>query len=80
MLNGDFVAKIRPKISVVSDAGPIIHLDELGCLHLMKDFDKVLVPDGVRREVLEHRSIAFQEEDVRRPWDAGKKVKNFPSG
>jgi predicted nucleic acid-binding protein len=65
MLNGDFVAKIRPKISVVSDAGPIIHLDELGCLHLMKDFDKVLVPDGVRREVLEHRSIMFQDEDVK---------------
>jgi hypothetical protein len=42
----------RSKTSVVCDAGPIIHLDELECLHLMEDFEKVFVPDVVRKEVL----------------------------
>ena len=59
------MARIKSKISVVCDAGPIIHLDELGCLHLMKDFDKVLVPDGVRLEVLKHRAITFKDVDVK---------------
>ncbi len=27
---------------VVCDAGPLIHLDELGCLSLLSDFDDVL--------------------------------------
>lgn len=59
------MVKTRSKISVVCDAGPIIHLDELGCLHLMKDFDEVLVPDAVRREVLKHRDITFEGVDVK---------------
>ena len=59
------MARIRSKIGVVCDAGPIIHLDELGCLHLMRDFDKVLVPNGVRREVLKHRAIAFEDVDAK---------------
>src|SRR5438270_251796 len=33
--------------SLVSDAGPLIHLDELGCLDLLQDFAEVLVPDAV---------------------------------
>jgi predicted nucleic acid-binding protein len=59
------MAKIRSKTRVVCDAGPIIHLDELGCLYVMKDFEKVLVPDGVRREVLKHRAITFENVDVK---------------
>lgn len=59
------MVKIRSKTTVVCDAGPIIHLDELGCLHLMKDFDKVLVPDGVRREALRHRAINFENVEVK---------------
>jgi predicted nucleic acid-binding protein len=65
MLIGDFMGRISSNISVVCDAGPIIHLDELACLHLMRDFDKVLVPTSVRREVLKHRLRAFEETGVR---------------
>jgi predicted nucleic acid-binding protein len=59
------MAKTRSKTSVVCDAGPIMHLDELGCLHLMTDFARVLVPDAVRREVLKHRAIPFENVDVK---------------
>lgn len=58
------MARIRPKSSVVCDAGPIIHLDEVGCLHLMRDFEKVLVPDRVCKEVLKHRNVVFEGGDV----------------
>jgi hypothetical protein len=36
----------------VCDAGPIIHLDEVGYLHLLNDFSKVSVTLGVKKEVL----------------------------
>jgi predicted nucleic acid-binding protein len=44
---------------VVSDAGPLIHLDELGCLDLLADFSSVLVPEAVWREVHIHRPSAL---------------------
>jgi len=34
--------KIKSAITVVCDAGPAIHLDELGCLDLLIDFQEVL--------------------------------------
>ena len=34
---------------VVCDAGPLIHLDELGCVDLLSDFSEVLVPETVWR-------------------------------
>jgi predicted nucleic acid-binding protein len=40
---------------VVSDAGPIIHLDELGCLDLLLDLGPVFVPGAVIAEVKRHR-------------------------
>jgi len=58
------MAEIRGRTVVVCDAGPIIHLDELGCLHLMRDFEKVLVPDSVQEEVLKHRPVGFEDADV----------------
>jgi len=61
------MARIRSKTSVVCDAGPIIHLDELECLYLMEDFEKVFVPTVVRKEVLTHRSVTFEDENVR--WE-----------
>ena len=61
------MAGIRSKTSVVCDAGPIIHLDELECLYLMEDFEKVFVPTVVRKEVLTHRSVAFEDANVR--WE-----------
>ena len=59
------MVKIKSKTRVVCDAGPIIHLDEIGCLNLMKDFEKILVPEGVRKEVLRHRAVAFENTDVK---------------
>ena len=59
------MGRIRSKTSVVCDAGPIIHLDELECLHLMEDFERVFVPDVVRKEVLTYRDVAFEDSDVR---------------
>jgi len=45
---------------VVCDAGPLIHLDEVGCLELLTDFRGILVPEQVKREVLRHRPTALQ--------------------
>ncbi|WGS88593.1 DNA-binding protein [Methylomonas sp. UP202] len=47
---------------VIADAGPIIHLDELGCLELLADFGKVLVPETVWLEVEQHRPLALKSE------------------
>jgi predicted nucleic acid-binding protein len=55
----------RSKTSVVCDAGPIIHLDELKCLHLMEDFERVFVPDVVRKEVLAYRNVKFKDSNVK---------------
>lgn len=50
--------------SVVLDAGPIIHLDEMGCLNLLSDFDETLVPESVWKEVEHHRPSALQKTEV----------------
>jgi len=57
------MARNRSTTSVVTDAGPIIHLDELGYLRLMADFERVVIPDVVSGEVLKHRDIAFKDDD-----------------
>jgi predicted nucleic acid-binding protein len=49
---------------VVCDAGPLIHLDELGCLPLLSDFPTVLVPELVWGEVSSHRPTAFEDAGV----------------
>ena len=49
---------------VVCDAGPLIHLDELGCLPLLSDFPSVLVPELVWGEVSRHRPTAFENAGV----------------
>ena len=53
------MAKTRPTPKVVCDAGPLIHLDELESLDLLADFDVVMVPDIVWREVAQHRADAL---------------------
>lgn len=45
---------------VVCDAGPLIHLDEIDCLDLLADFERVLVPEQVWEEVLRHRTSFFE--------------------
>ena len=50
---------------VACDAGPLIHLDELRCLDLLRDFAEVVVPDGVRMEVQRHRPSALRRRSVK---------------
>jgi predicted nucleic acid-binding protein len=42
----------------------LIHLDELGCLDLLADFETVYVPEQVWREVELHRPGALERSDV----------------
>lgn len=46
--------------SVVCDAGPVIHLDELGCLDLLNDFARLFLPAAVGREIARHRPAALR--------------------
>ena len=43
------------EIVAVLDAGPLIHLDELGQLNLLDDFKALLVPQAVLEEAATHR-------------------------
>ena len=45
----------KSPFSIVCDAGPIIHLDELNCLDLVFDFETVFIPDAVLKEIEIHR-------------------------
>ena len=54
----------RSPLDVVCDAGPLIHLDELGCLDLLTDFRAILVPEQVWREVEHHRPDALEHPGV----------------
>lgn len=47
--------------TVVLDAGPAIHLDEIDCLHLLADFKRIIVPKAVSLEIEYHRSAVFQK-------------------
>lgn len=43
------------EIIAVLDAGPLIHLDELGSLRLLAGYREVLLPEIVEREAKRHR-------------------------
>jgi predicted nucleic acid-binding protein len=49
---------------VVCDAGPLIHLDEVGSIELLSDFQQVLVSPTVSAEVKLHRPAAFGSSKV----------------
>lgn len=51
------MGKIEPV--VIADAGPVIHLDELGCIDLLADFGRVIIPHAVWLEVQRHRPLAL---------------------
>jgi len=51
--------------TVVCDAGPLIHLDQLGCVGLLRDFAEVNVPDVVWQEVQRHQPSAVRRRSVR---------------
>jgi len=44
---------------IVCDTGPIIHLDELGCLDLLTDFQKIILSVSVVEEIEKHRPLAL---------------------
>lgn len=54
----------KPADQVICDAGPIIHLDELNCLDLLNDFQQILVPDTIWKEVSQHRPSALRRVDL----------------
>ena len=49
---------------VIADAGPVIHLDELGCLNLLADFGSVIIPEAVYQEVERHRPLTLASASV----------------
>lgn len=57
----------EPELTVICDAGPIIHLDELGCIELLADHARVLVPDAVWKEAERHRPGFARTTAV--PWE-----------
>ena len=60
MSNGVCVAAAETSARVVVlDAGPLIHLDEMGALILLEDFKALLVPAAVWLEVERHRPSLF---------------------
>jgi len=61
MLSGDYMAASEFPI-VVSDAGPLIHLDELGCLDLLSNLRTILIPKEVWAETVNHRPKLSREE------------------
>lgn len=50
---------------IVLDAGPLIHLDELGALSLLSDFSRLIVADAVWKEVTTHRPNLFRSSSIR---------------
>jgi hypothetical protein len=46
------VAPIEPPATAICDAGPLIHLDELGSVDLLTGFGEILVPEQVCVEVV----------------------------
>lgn len=49
--------------------GPLIHLDEVGCLDLLSDFSDVLVAEAVWQEVRQHRPGALNRGQLRIAFD-----------
>ena len=43
MWNGACAEMSKLSIKAICDAGPIIHLDELDCLHLLSDFHEIIL-------------------------------------
>jgi predicted nucleic acid-binding protein len=64
MWSGDYPAMTRSSLRAACDAGPLIHLDEVGCLDLLSDFQAVLVPEQVWQEVEHHRPGALSRHDL----------------
>lgn len=55
---------VLPVRTVILDAGPLIHLDELGCLFLLADFQDRIIPSAVWKEVEQHRPSALHSNTI----------------
>ena len=53
----------KSPLSIICDAGPLIHLDELNATLLLNDFHQVIVPDQVWQEVNVHRPRIWENPD-----------------
>lgn len=60
MSSGACVAPIDSPATAICDAGPLIHLDELGSVDLLTGFGEILVPEQVCVEVVRHRPQALE--------------------
>ena len=49
----------KPSSRVICDAGPIIHLEEINCLNLLNDFEEIILPLSVEKEIAAHRPTAL---------------------
>jgi len=49
----------QASLNAVCDTGPLIHLDELGCLDLLNDFQEILIGPTVRNELQRNRQDTF---------------------
>jgi len=78
MWNGACVEKIKSAITIVCDAGPAIHLDELGCLDLLKDFQEVLFSNTVFEEINRYRPSALKNATLPFVQLSGEKPSNEP--
>lgn len=54
----------KVKTVVVCDTGPILHLDELECLDLLRDFHQVILPESVVKELERHCPQIFKGDKV----------------
>src|SRR5689334_13081101 len=66
MSNGACVAPIDLPATAICDAGPLIHLDELGATDLLAGFEELLIPEQVCVEVVRHRPQALA--GIQLPW------------
>ncbi len=64
MWNGASTEMSNSLLKVVCDAGPIIHLDEIDSLYLLKDFHEVVISPAVKDEVQEKRPTLFAKSDL----------------
>lgn len=77
MLSGDFmVPNESANCRVVCDAGPVIHLDELGCLNLLEDFKEVILTEAVWDEISLNRPAGWSKAD----FPVARQLNSLPVG
>jgi len=54
------MVKTDEVLIIICDAGPIIHLDEIGSLSLLSNNSDILIPEVVWAEVNQHRPQAIE--------------------